>query len=49
MVAHQASTLESGMSITLVDADLILANNSHFPSELRMAAEKLYGWLLVMI
>jgi hypothetical protein len=44
----QASTLESGTSVSLADADMLLANDSHFPSTIWMVVEKLNGWSVVV-
>jgi hypothetical protein len=43
---HQSAA--SGASVSLADADTLLANNSHFPSEVWMVVEKLKGWSVMV-
>jgi hypothetical protein len=45
---RQASTLEGGTSVSIADADTLLANDCHFPSHVWMAVEKFNGWSVVV-
>ena len=40
--------IETGTSITLADAESLIANDIKFPTKSFMAVEKLYGWSIVV-
>jgi hypothetical protein len=44
----QAELTEAGTSVSLSDAERIVASDVRFPSSARVAEEKLYGWSIVM-
>ena len=44
----QAELTEAGTSVSLADAERIVASDVRFPSSARVAEEKLYGWSIVM-
>jgi hypothetical protein len=45
---RQAAAVKSGALVSLADADTLLANNSHFPSDVWMVVEKVKGWSVVI-
>ncbi|MGL4809114.1 MAG: hypothetical protein ACRC4O_10265, partial [Giesbergeria sp.] len=44
----QAQMVQSGASVSLADASTLNANRAAFPSGVVVAAEKLYGWSIVL-
>ena len=44
----QAELTEAGTSVSLADAERIVATDVRFPTTARVAEEKLYGWSVVM-
>ena len=44
----QAELTESGTSVSLADAQAIIATDVRFPTDAQTAAEKLYGWSVVI-
>lgn len=45
---QQAQMLESGTSLSLADAQVLLSDDVRFPTQAYIAIEKLYGWSLVV-
>jgi hypothetical protein len=45
---QQVTTVESGASVSLAGADVLIGNDSHFPSSIWMAVEKLQGWSVIV-
>jgi hypothetical protein len=45
---RQAAAVEGGASVSLADADTLLASDSHFPSDVWMMVEKVNGWSVVI-
>ena len=44
----KAATVEAGAAVSLADADTITSHDIRFPTDAYVAAEKLYGWSVVI-